>query len=38
MADSNLGASEEKLLENLCYYDALLSGLPCICTPEDHDF
>ncbi len=37
-ADANLGAAEEKLLENLCYYDSLLSGLPCTCTPEDHDF
>jgi hypothetical protein len=37
-ADSNLINAEEKLLQNLCYYDALLSGLPCTCTPEDHDF
>jgi len=37
-ADANLINSEEKLLQNLCYYDALLSGLPCLCTPEDHDF
>ena len=37
-ADSNLKAAEETLLQNLCYYDALLSGLPCTCTPEDHDF
>ncbi|MFZ3265051.1 MAG: hypothetical protein WA172_13700, partial [Terriglobales bacterium] len=37
-ADSNLGKAEETLLQNLCYYDALLSGLPCTCTPEDHDF
>ncbi len=37
-ADANLGKAEETLLENLCYYDSLLSGLPCTCTPEDHDF
>jgi hypothetical protein len=37
-SDANLGTAEEKLLQNLCYYDALLSGLPCTCTPEDHDF
>ncbi len=38
LADSNLINSEQKLLQNLCYYDALLSGLPCLCTPEDHEF
>ena len=37
-ADANLGGAEETLLQNLCYYDSLLSGLPCTCTPEDHDF
>jgi len=37
-SDANLGTAEEKLLQNLCYYDSLLSGLPCTCTPEDHDF
>jgi hypothetical protein len=37
-ADSNLVTSERNLLQNLCYYSALLSGLPCTCTPEDHDF
>ena len=37
-ADSNLGTTEQALLQNLCYYDSLLSGLPCTCTPEDHDF
>ena len=37
-ADSNLGAGEQALLQNLCYYDSLLSGSPCTCTPEDHDF
>jgi len=36
--DSNLGVAEETLLQNLCYFDSLLSGLPCTCTPEDHDF
>jgi hypothetical protein len=36
--DSNLGVPEETLLQNLCYFDSLLSGLPCTCTPEDHDF
>lgn len=38
LADSNLGTPERSLLQNLCYYSALLSGLPCTCTPEDHDF
>jgi hypothetical protein len=37
-SDANLVNAEQKLLQNLCYYDALLSGLPCTCTPEDHDF
>jgi hypothetical protein len=37
-ADSNLAATEQALLQNLCYFDALLSGLPCLCTPEDRDF
>src|SRR5271166_2686818 len=37
-ADSNLGASEEQMLYQLCYYDLLLSGKPCTCTPEDQDF
>src|ERR1017187_5710620 len=32
-ADSNLANAERVLLDNLCYYDALLSGLPCTCTP-----
>jgi hypothetical protein len=26
------------LLEQLCYFDALLSGKPCACTAEDNDF
>jgi len=37
-ADSNLSSGEQALLQNLCYYDSLLSGLPCSCTLEDHDF
>jgi hypothetical protein len=37
-ADSNLVAGEQSLLQLLCYFDGLLSGLPCTCTPEDHDF
>jgi hypothetical protein len=38
LADSNLGATEKSMLENLCYFDKLLSGHPCPCTPEDFDF
>jgi hypothetical protein len=38
VADSNLVAVERTLLQNLCYYDGQLSGLPCTCTPEDHEF
>lgn len=38
LADSILSNNEEGLLQNLCYYDALLSGQPCTCTPEDQDF
>jgi len=37
-ADSNLVSAEQTLLQELCYFDALLSGQPCSCTPEDHDF
>jgi hypothetical protein len=37
-ADSNLVNSEKLLLQNLCYYSALLSGQPCLCTQEDHEF
>jgi hypothetical protein len=37
-ADSNLALSEENLLYQLCYFDLLLSGKPCTCTPEDQDF
>jgi len=38
LADSNLTASEQLLLEQLCKFDHLLSGAPCRCTPEDFDF
>jgi hypothetical protein len=38
VADSNLVGQEQTLLQELCYFDALLSGLPCSCTPEDQDF
>lgn len=38
LSDSNLSAGEQSLLQSLCYYDSLLSGSPCTCTPEDHDF
>ena len=38
LADANLVAGEQALLENLCYFSYLLSGAPCSCTPEDHDF
>jgi hypothetical protein len=40
VADSNLTAGEESLLETLCYYSGLLgSGQGTItCTAEDHDF
>lgn len=37
-ADSNLTSAEQSLLQNLCYYDAALSGKPCSCTPEDSNF
>jgi len=38
LADSNLTAPEELLLENLCFFDHLLSGKNCRCTQEDLDF
>jgi hypothetical protein len=38
LADSNLSAGEQALLQNLCYYDALLSGKPCTCTIEGSNF
>jgi hypothetical protein len=38
LADSNLSAGEHALLQNLCYYDSLLSGTPCTCTPEGSNF
>jgi hypothetical protein len=37
-ADANLAGAEQSLLQNLCYYDAALSGNPCTCTPEDTNF
>jgi hypothetical protein len=37
-ADSNLAASEQVLLEQLCHFDYRLSGKPCSCTQEDQDF
>jgi hypothetical protein len=37
-ADANLGTAEKSLIEQLCYFDYLLSGTPCTCTPEDYDF
>ncbi len=37
-ADSNLVSAEQTLLQELCYFDYLLSGLPCTCTQEDQDF
>jgi len=37
-ADSNLVAAEQTLLQELCYFDYLLSGYPCTCTQEDWDF
>lgn len=37
-ADSNLSATETTLLGQLCLYDVLLSGQPCLCTQEDMDF
>jgi hypothetical protein len=38
LADSNLVASDQSLMEILCWVDALLGGSPCPCTPEDSDF
>jgi hypothetical protein len=38
LADSNLAGAEQSLLQNLCYYDAALSGKPCSCTAEDTNF
>jgi hypothetical protein len=37
-ADSNLSGPEKLLIEDLCYFDYLLSGKPCSCQPEDFDF
>jgi hypothetical protein len=38
LADSNLTANEQFVLEQLCLFDHRLSGKPCSCTPEDFDF
>jgi hypothetical protein len=38
LADSNLSAHEQGLLQNLCYYDSLLSGKSCSCTAEGSGF
>jgi hypothetical protein len=37
-ADSNLSATEETLVGQLCLYTEMLSGQPCTCTQEDMDF
>jgi len=38
LSDSNLTASEQSLLELLCWVGAQLSGPECPCTREDFDF
>jgi hypothetical protein len=38
LADANLATSERILLEELCHFDGLFGGKPCICTPEDMEF
>jgi hypothetical protein len=38
LADSNLIAGEQGLLELICWADAWFGGTPCPCTPEDQDF
>ena len=38
LADANLAMSERILLEELCHFDGLFGGKPCICTPEDMEF
>jgi hypothetical protein len=38
LAGANLVATEKGFLEQLCYFDSLLSGEPCTCTVEDKDF
>jgi len=38
LEDSNLTGDELYALQRLCYFDALLSGLPCSCTLEDQAF
>jgi len=37
-ADSNLTATEQSLLQMLCWIDILESHPACSCTPEDQDF
>jgi hypothetical protein len=37
-ADSNLVMGEQTILQDMCYFDFLLSGKPCTCQPEDYDF
>ncbi len=38
LGDGNLATSEEVMLQELCYFDAQLSGKSCTCTLEDNDF
>ena len=38
LADANYSTGEGALLEQLCYFDAALSGKACTCTAEDNDF
>jgi hypothetical protein len=38
LAGADLSPSEEVLLQELCYFDAQLSGKSCTCTVEDNDF
>lgn len=40
LADSNLAAPEQEMLQLLCYYEHLLGGRQgtCFCTPEGSDF
>ncbi len=38
-SDANLGSAEAAFLPQLCLFaDNYLSGVPCTCTVEDHDF
>ena len=38
LADAILSPYEQSLLQELCYFDAALSGKACTCTAEDNDF